>query len=68
MYNSTYTFSTSREDRTQKIGDRKCDEDENKETRETKTYKTEWVICLEDWRDIVTMYIPQLNTIPIGDN
>ena len=30
--------------------------------------KTEWVICSEDWRDIVIMYVPQMNNIPIEDN
>ena len=29
---------------------------------------TEWVLCSEDWRDIVIMYIPNLNNIPIEDN
>ena len=28
---------------------------------------TEWVLCSEDWRDIVTMYIPQLNTTEGND-
>ena len=30
--------------------------------------KTEWVLCSEDWRDIVIMYIPELNDKPIEDN
>ena len=30
--------------------------------------KTKWVLCSEDWRDIVIMYIPELNDIPIEDN
>ena len=30
--------------------------------------KTEWVLCSEDWRDIVIMYVPQLNDIAIEDN
>ena len=29
---------------------------------------TEWVLCSKDWRDIVFMYVPLLNTIPIEDN
>ena len=24
---------------------------------------TEWVLCSEDWTDIVIMYVPQLNYI-----
>ena len=30
--------------------------------------QTEWVLCSEDWRDIVITYVPQLNNIPIEDN
>ena len=30
--------------------------------------KTEWVLCLEDWRDIVIKYVPQLNNIAIEVN
>ena len=30
--------------------------------------QTEWVLCSEDWQDIVTIYVPQLNNIPIEDN
>ena len=30
--------------------------------------KTEWVLCLEDWRYIVIMYVPQINNIAIEDN
>ena len=30
--------------------------------------QTEWVLCSEDWRDIVIMYVPQLNNIPKDDN
>ena len=29
--------------------------------------KTEWVLCSEDWRDIVIMYVHQINDIAIGD-
>ena len=35
---------------------------------ESKLTKTEGVLCLEDWRDIVITYVPQLNDIPIEDN
>ena len=35
---------------------------------EPKHTKTEWVLCSEDWRDIVIMYVPQLNDIAIMDN
>ena len=34
----------------------------------TKHAKTEWALCSEDWRDIVIMYVPELNDIPIEDN
>ena len=34
----------------------------------SKHTKTEWVLCSEDWRDIVITYVPQLNNIPIEDN
>ena len=30
--------------------------------------QTEWVLCSEDCRDIVIMYVPQLNDITIEDN
>ena len=30
--------------------------------------KTEWVLCSEDWRDIVITYAPQINNIVIEDN
>ena len=30
--------------------------------------KTEWVLCSEDRRDIVIMYVPELNDMPIEDN
>ena len=29
--------------------------------------KTEWVLCSEDWTDIVIMYILELNDIPVED-
>ena len=38
--------------------------------QETKPEHTqdEWVLCSEDWRDIVITYIPDLNNIPIEEN
>ena len=30
--------------------------------------KTECVLCSEDWRDIVIMYVPHINNITIEDN
>ena len=30
--------------------------------------QTEWVLCSDDWQDIVIIYIPQLNDTPIEDN
>ena len=35
---------------------------------ESEHTQTEWVLCSEDWRDIVIMYVPQLNDITIDDN
>ena len=35
---------------------------------ESQYKKTEWVLCSEDWRDIVIMYVPELNNISIEDN
>ena len=35
---------------------------------ESEHTQTEWVLCSEGWRDIVIMYVPQLNDIAIGDN
>ena len=30
--------------------------------------QTEWVLCSEDWRDIVITYVLQLNDMAIEDN
>ena len=30
--------------------------------------QTEWVLCTDNWQDIVITYIPQLNAIPIEQN
>ena len=30
--------------------------------------QNEWVLCSEDWQDVVITYIPQLNDTPIEDN
>ena len=35
---------------------------------EKRDAETEWVLCSEDWRDIVITYVPNLNNIPIEDN
>ena len=35
---------------------------------ESKHTKTEWLLCSEDWRDIVIMYVPQLNNVLMEDN
>ena len=58
MYNLTYAFSTSREDR------RKY----TMKSKKKKTAETEWVPCSEDWRDSVITYVPELNDMPIEDN
>ena len=34
---------------------------------EPKHAKSEWVLCSEYWRDIVIMYVAELNDIPIED-
>ena len=39
-----------------------------KRIKKDEKQKTEWVLCSEDWRDIVITYAPQLNNIPIEDN
>ena len=36
--------------------------------RKKENAETEWVLCSDDWRDIVIMYIPDLNNIPIEEN
>ena len=35
---------------------------------ESEHIKTEWVLCSEDWTDIVITYVPQLNNLPIEGN
>ena len=37
-------------------------------SKKKKNAETEWVLCAEDWRDIVIMYVPELNDMPIEDN
>ena len=39
----------------------------NQETKQENT-QTDWVLCSEDWRDVVIMYVPDLNNIPIEEN
>ena len=36
--------------------------------RKKENAETEWILCSEDWRDIVIMYVPELNDIPIEEN
>ena len=36
--------------------------------KERMNSETEWVLCSEDWRDIVITYVPELNDIPIDKN
>ena len=52
---------------TEKTEDKRYNEKEE-EKREKKNAETEWVLCSEDWRDIVIKYIPYLNNIPIEEN
>ena len=76
MYNSTYAFSFYSEDymeeEQEKTNQMKRKEKKRDKRRDyeakSKHTKTEWVLCSEDWRDIVIMYVPQLNNIPIEDN
>ena len=35
---------------------------------ESEHTKTEWVLCSEDWRDIVIIYVPQIINTAIEDN
>ena len=30
--------------------------------------QTEWILCSDDWQDIIIIYIPHLNDTPIEDN
>ena len=39
-----------------------------KRIKKDEKQKTQWVLCSEDWRDIVITYVPQLSNIPIEDN
>ena len=34
----------------------------------SKLTKNEWVLCSEDWKDIVIMYVPQISDISMEDN
>ena len=36
--------------------------------RKKESAETEWVLCSEDWRDIVIAYVPELNDMPIENN
>ena len=38
-------------------------EDTMKRKEKKENAETEWVLCSEDWRNIVIMYVPQLNDI-----
>ena len=38
------------------------------ERKERMNSETESVLCSEDWRDIVIMYVPEPNDIPIEEN
>ena len=46
---------------------RKTNKRRDQETRPEHT-QTEWVLCSEDWRDIVITYVPDLNNIPMEEN
>ena len=46
---------------------KKRDKDRDYEA-ETKHAKTEWVLCSDDWKDIVVTFVPQLINIPIENN
>ena len=36
--------------------------------RKKENAETEWVLCSQDWRDIVITYVPHLNNIPTEEN
>ena len=60
MYNSTYVFSDFSEEEIKRKG--------KKRDTKSKHTRTKWVLCSEDWQDIVITYVPQLSNIPIEDN
>ena len=60
MYNSTYAFSD--------FSGEEMKEQRTKGDAKLKQAKTEWVLCSEDWQDIVMIYVPQLSNIPIENN
>ena len=33
-----------------------------------RTSKYEWVLCSENWQDVVIIHIPQLNVTPVENN
>ena len=39
-----------------------------KRMKKDEALKTEWVLCSEDWRDIVITHVPQINDIAIENN
>ena len=46
---------------------RKTNKRRDQETKPEHT-RTKWVLCSEDWRDVVIMYVPDLNNILIEEN
>ena len=60
VYNSTCAFSDFSEEEMKKK--------RMKRDAKSKHTKTEWVLCSEDWQDIVIKYVLQLNNIPIENN
>ena len=43
-------------------------EDTMKRKEKEDIAETEWVLCSEDWRDIVITCVPEVNDIPIEGN
>ena len=43
-------------------------ENERYKNATPKHSQTEWILCSDDWQDIVIIYIPQLNETPIEEN
>ena len=64
MYNSTYAFSTYRGDGVPTKRKRMKKTRIKKDERQ----KTEWLLCSDDWRDTVIMYVTQINDIAIKVN
>ena len=50
------------------LPEKREDRRHNEEEGQEENAETEWVLCSADWRDIVIMYVPECNDIPIEEN